>query len=234
MIIIGHRGAAGMEPENTIPSIEAAVRQGVDMIEFDLRVTTDRHLVVFHDANLLRIAGINKNIGDMTLKEINTTATHSGHPIPGFHEAMEAAGDVPVLLDCKGKGWAELAHEALKKYKGPTPAVTAMDTKEMFRFSELRPGIETYVSELTKPLEAIYRARLLGFTGISLNFWVLSPLAYYYAKKHNLKFLIFTVNHRFLARFLHFLYPKAAIITNVPHKLAPLAKRRNERSKGSA
>lgn len=231
MIIIGHRGAAGIEPENTIPSIKASVREGVDMIEFDVRVTKDQHLVVFHDGNLQRIAGLSKNIDEMTFAEINKTATHSGHPIPGFAEAMKAAGDTPVLIDCKGKGWAELVHKALKKHKGPTPAVTAADTEEMYRFSQLRPDIETYVSEFTRPFEGIYKARLLGFTGISLNFWVLSPLAYFYAKRHGLKFLIFTVNHRPFARFLHFLYPKAAIITNVPDKLMPLAKRRTGTAK---
>lgn len=227
MIIIGHRGAAGIEPENTIPSIEAAVREQVDMVEFDLRVTNDGQLVLFHDANLLRIAGINKNIDDMTLTEVNLTATRSGHPIPGFQEAMEAAANVPVLLDCKGKGWAEALHQQLKEFHGPTPAVTAIDTQEMFRFKQLRPDIETYVSELTKPFEGIYKAKLLDFTGISLNFWVMNPLAYHFAKKHGLKFMIFTVNQPLLARFLHLLYPRAAIITNVPHRLAPLAKRRN-------
>ncbi len=228
MIIIGHRGAAGIEPENTIPSIEAAVHERVDMIEFDLRVTKDGQLVVFHDPNLLRISGINKNISDMTLAEINVTTTKSGHPIPAFAEAIETAGDIPTLLDCKGKGWAKALHEALKKHNGPTPAVTAIDTEEMFRFKELRPEIETYVSELTKPFEGIYKAKTLNFTGVSLNFWVLNPLAYRYAIRNNLKFLIFTVNRPILARFLHLLYPKAAIITNVPHKLAPLAKRRSE------
>lgn len=235
MIIIGHRGAAGIEPENTVASIEAAVREGVDMIEFDIRVTKDKHLVVFHDGNLQRIAGVGKNIDEMTLSEINKTTTHSGHSIPGFQEAMKAAGDISVLIDCKGKGWAELLHKALMKHRGPTPAVTAVDTQEMFQFSQLRPDIETYVSEFTRPFEGIYKAKLLNFTGISLNFWVLNPLAYFYAKRNGLKFLIFTVNHRPFARFLHFLYPSAAIITNVPDKLMPLTKRsRAEKAKGSA
>ena len=230
MIIIGHRGAAGIEPENTIPSIEAAVRAGVDMIEFDVRVTKDNHLIVFHDASLKRMTGLKKNVDEMTLKEINLTTTHSGHPIPSFHEAMEAAGVLPVLIDCKGSGWADLLHKALKNHTGPTPAVTSVDAQEMFKFAGYRPNVETYISELTKPFEGIYKAKTLGFSGISLNFWVLNPLAYFYAKKNNLKFMIFTVNYRFLARFLHLFYPTAAIITNVPQKLAPLAKRRRDKA----
>lgn len=225
MIIIGHRGAAGIEPENTIHGIDAAVNLNVDMIEFDLRVTKDRQLVLFHDPNLLRITGANKNIHLMTLHEINTTITKSGHPIPILAEALEATGKVPLLIDCKGKGWGELLHEELKSYKGPVPTVTSIDTAEMLLFSRLRPDIPTYVSELTRPFEAIYKARLLNFTGISLNFWVLNPLAYYYARRNKLKFMIFTVNNIFLARFLHLFYPSAAIITNVPDKLMPLKKR---------
>lgn len=231
MIVIGHRGAAGIEPENTIPSIEAAVACGVDMIEFDLRVTKDKQLVVIHDQNLYRIAGVNKNVADMTLDEISTTVTYSGHPIPTFTEAMEAAHKTPVLLDCKGKGWAALLDKSLQDHLGPRPMVTAIDTQEMFRFAELRPDIETYVSELTKPFEAVYRARLLGFTGVSLNFWVMNPLAYHYSKRHGQKFMIFTVNRAFLARFLHFLYPTAMIITNYPDKLMPIRNRLRKKRK---
>lgn len=222
MILIGHRGAAGIKPENTIPSIEAAVEVGVDMIEIDLQVTKDDHLVLFHDPNLLRVAGMNKTIGGMTLEEINLIQTKSGHPIPTFEEALEAAGDIPLLLDCKGKGWSKALLRTLQGHVGPTPAVTAIDTAEMFSFSEKRPDIDTYVSELTRPFEAIYKAKLLKFTGLSLNFWVLGPIAYWYAKRSNLKFMIFTVNHLFLARFLHMLYPSAAIITNKPDKLMPV------------
>lgn len=222
MILIGHRGAAGIEPENTIPGIEASVRLGVDMIEFDIRVTKDNQLVLMHDPNLLRTAGKNRNINDMTMDEINTTVTKSGHPIPTIFEALEAAGDVPVLLDCKGKGWAEALNRDLKKHTGPRPAVTAIDTAEMFAFKKLRPDIKTYVSELTRPLEGMYKAKLLKFTGISLNFWVLSPVVYMYARHNKLDFMIFTVNNLYFARFLHFLYPSAAIITNVPDKLMPL------------
>ena len=231
MFIIGHRGAAGIEPENTIPSIEAAVREGVDMIEFDVRITRDGKLVAMHDANLLRIAGENKNIAHMTFDEINLIATHSGHPIPSFREALEAANGLPVLIDCKGKGWAEAVHRELKGYKGPAPSVTASDTNEMFRFSQLRPDCETYISELFRPFESLHDAKSIGFTGVSMIFWIINPIAYYYARRNKLKLMIFTINSPFLARLVHIFYPKAMIITNVPDKLAPLAKRRRGKAK---
>jgi hypothetical protein len=226
MIIIGHRGAAGIEPENTIPAIEAAVREGVDMIEFDLQVTKDKHLIVLHDDNLRRIAGKPDRIGDLTLKQINLTATHSGHPIPTLHEAIEAVGTIPVLLDCKGKGWATLVMREIKKYPDLSFAVTSQDRAELFKIACDRPDVETYISELIKPLEAIFTAKTLDLTGISLNFWVLNPLSYWYARRAKRKIMVFTVNKPWLARFIHFFYPRAEIITNVPHKLAKLSARR--------
>jgi len=234
MIIIGHRGAAGILPENTVASVMAAVKAGVDMIEFDARVTKDNKIVVFHDGNLQRIAGLNKAVDEMTLAELTATETNSGYPIPSIQEVMQAAKDVPVLVDCKGRNWSVALYEALKDYPSGSFALTAVDTQEMFRFREHYPSVKTYVSEFTKPFEGIYKASLLGFTGISLNFWVLNPLAYYYAKRKNLKFMIFTVNSKLLARFLDFFYPEAAIITNVPDKLLKHAKNRHKKQAGLA
>lgn len=51
---IGHRGAAGEAPENTMASFELAWRQGVDGIEFDVQLSSDGVPVVFHDARLAR------------------------------------------------------------------------------------------------------------------------------------------------------------------------------------
>lgn len=48
VIIIGHRGAAGLAPENTIPAIKKGI-QFADMIEFDLQPTIDRKIILFHD-----------------------------------------------------------------------------------------------------------------------------------------------------------------------------------------
>ena len=162
MIIISHRGAAGILPENTIPSIEAAVTEGVDMIEFDVQATKDGHLVVFHDDTLSRMTGVDKKISELTYKEISMTATYSGHPIPSFAEAMEAAGNIPVLIDGKGKNWAKLVLKALKNHKGPIPAVTGRDRSELIYISQKRPEIETYISELTKPFDAAHLKAVLS------------------------------------------------------------------------
>lgn len=52
--IIAHRGASGLVPENTLTAFVLAAEQGADMVELDLRLSKDGHLVVLHDASLER------------------------------------------------------------------------------------------------------------------------------------------------------------------------------------
>lgn len=52
--IIGHREAAGLEPENTPRPIEKALELGVDYIETDARLSCDGHLVFMHDETVER------------------------------------------------------------------------------------------------------------------------------------------------------------------------------------
>jgi len=50
--IIGHRGAAGLLPENTLAGFRKAMELGVDTVELDIRITADNEAVVYHDSRL--------------------------------------------------------------------------------------------------------------------------------------------------------------------------------------
>ena len=54
MLIIGHRGAAGLAPENTLDAMEAGIEAGADILEFDVRLTKDGVLVLVHDFHTMR------------------------------------------------------------------------------------------------------------------------------------------------------------------------------------
>jgi glycerophosphoryl diester phosphodiesterase len=54
MLIIGHRGASGTAPENTLASFEKAIRMGVKMIELDVHRCASGELVVIHDEKINR------------------------------------------------------------------------------------------------------------------------------------------------------------------------------------
>lgn len=70
MLIVGHRGGAGMAPENSLQCIEKGIQTGADMIEIDIHLTKDGELVVCHDQTIDRTTTGTGKIAEMTLSEI--------------------------------------------------------------------------------------------------------------------------------------------------------------------
>jgi glycerophosphoryl diester phosphodiesterase len=68
--IIGHRGAAALCPENTLPSFQAARDAGADMIELDVQQSIDGELIVFHDETLERLCGETAALASLTASEL--------------------------------------------------------------------------------------------------------------------------------------------------------------------
>jgi glycerophosphoryl diester phosphodiesterase len=68
--IIGHRGAAGEAPENTLVAFDEALRQGANMIELDVQGTRDGNVVIIHDTALDRTTNGRGPIGACSLTEI--------------------------------------------------------------------------------------------------------------------------------------------------------------------
>lgn len=69
-LIIGHRGASAVAPENTIAAFSEAIAAGADGIEFDVRLTRDGVPVIIHDNSLYRTAGLRHRIADLTWSEL--------------------------------------------------------------------------------------------------------------------------------------------------------------------
>jgi len=69
-IVVAHRGAPFVQPENTIPSFEAAVAAGADAVEFDVRLSADGVPVVLHDASVDRTTGGHGLARDLTVAEL--------------------------------------------------------------------------------------------------------------------------------------------------------------------
>ncbi|MFC5262448.1 glycerophosphodiester phosphodiesterase [Kribbella qitaiheensis] len=90
MIITGHRGALGSEPENTLRSFRRAVADGCDEIELDLRVTSDDHLVVMHDATVGRTTNGSGAVEDLTFEELRSLDAGLGEVVPTWAETVEA------------------------------------------------------------------------------------------------------------------------------------------------
>ncbi len=83
-VVYAHRGASGYEIENTIPSFELAIRMKADAVEFDVQLTYDGDVVVFHDFTLLRLLNVDKSVSELKTAEIkkyNLKNTVDGRPV---------------------------------------------------------------------------------------------------------------------------------------------------------
>lgn len=120
--VIGHRGAAGVAPENTLPSFDHAVAVGTHAVELDLQCTADGHLVVLHDPTVDRTTDGCGRVEEMSLEDIRrldagyrfTPDRGSSFPyrgrgvqIPTLDEVVERLGDLPLVMEIKSERAAE-------------------------------------------------------------------------------------------------------------------------------
>lgn len=123
---IAHRGLHRRDksvPENSLPAFEAAARIGYG-IEFDVHITTDGQLVVFHDDTLDRVCGVGGRIDDMSWEELKSCrlcGTEYGIPLLG--EVLSAIdGRSPIIVELKrgrnNRELCRLTYEALRDYNG--------------------------------------------------------------------------------------------------------------------
>ena len=107
MKILGHRGAAGTTPENTLPSFAKGLEYGVDGFEFDVQLTRDNEVVICHDERVDRTSDGVGWIKDFSLKELKQLnfGVEFGMfaAIPTFTELLEMLKGRSLILNVEIK-----------------------------------------------------------------------------------------------------------------------------------
>ncbi|MES2744724.1 MAG: glycerophosphodiester phosphodiesterase family protein [Bdellovibrionota bacterium] len=115
MKVVAHRGACTEALENTWEAFRKAVELGADRIELDVHLTADNHIVILHDEDFRRTAGLDKTLRQLTRKEIESTIKLSnGEGVPFLDEVSEDLLDKielnveikalgPAIVDAVGK-----------------------------------------------------------------------------------------------------------------------------------
>jgi len=102
---IGHRGAAGHAPENTLAALERAIELRVDLVEFDVRRTADGKLVLMHDDNVDRTTNGQGNVASLPLSVLCGLDAGSGERIPLLEEALGClSGRAGAMIEIKVPG----------------------------------------------------------------------------------------------------------------------------------
>ena len=113
--VIAHRGAAGSAPENTLASIEEAIRQGTDFVEIDVQENRDGTVVVIHDSDLMKVAGVATKVWDLSDQDLVDIDIGSWYApefgeqrVPTLQQVLDLArGKVKVNIELKYYGHEE-------------------------------------------------------------------------------------------------------------------------------
>lgn len=121
--LIAHRGGVvdSLRGENSMEALQEAIRRGYDMIEIDVRLTSDGILVTHHDASLKRTFGIDKPLSALTWKELFALKNKIGYRILPLEEVLkQAQAHLQIMIDLKIPGYNPDAFDKmiflLKKY----------------------------------------------------------------------------------------------------------------------
>jgi glycerophosphoryl diester phosphodiesterase len=144
VIVTGHRGAMGSEPENTLRSFRRAVRDGCDEIELDLRVTADGRLVVLHDATVDRTTDGSGAVADLTFDEVRALDAGLGEQVPTWAEAVAAVG-VRFQAEVKAEAAVPLLAESWRAHPdlARRTLVTSSHAEILLAVRRELPDVET-------------------------------------------------------------------------------------------
>ena len=105
---VGHRGAAGHAPENTLKSFSRAIELGCDMTELDVHLCGSGELVVIHDESVDRTTDGSGEVADLTLGELKQLNAGQEEKIPSLEEVLRLLkGRIMLNIELKGLGTAE-------------------------------------------------------------------------------------------------------------------------------
>jgi glycerophosphoryl diester phosphodiesterase len=236
-LIVAHRGASGIAPENTLAAFRRAVDQGADMIELDVRMTQDFHIVVHHDRDLKRTTGSRGKVWELTLQQLRLLDAGSwfhprfrGEQIPTLRQVLEAMPPhVKVNIEVKtdGEPRKRLAFEEVciliimeKKFEDRA-LVSSFDHKFLGRMHKLYPSIKT--GALFHPLRDRRKtpssiARKIGTSAFICSHSQLKQRLIEDARAHKIMTGVYVINQpEHLRKVLR--HEVDAIITDFPGKI---------------
>ncbi|MEA1951986.1 MAG: glycerophosphodiester phosphodiesterase, partial [Planctomycetota bacterium] len=99
--VTAHRGASAAAPENTMAAVKRAIEEGTDWVEIDVQETADDEVVVFHDSDFMKLAGVDLKIWDATMADLEKIDIGSRFA-PQFKD-QRVPTLAQVLDQCKGR-----------------------------------------------------------------------------------------------------------------------------------
>lgn len=201
--VIAHRGAAGIRPENTIASVRQAVEDQADWVEIDVQETADGQVVVMHDSDFMKQAGVDLKVWDATMDDLAQIDIGSWFDPAYAAERPALLSDVLEITREKSNLLIELkyyGHDvdlerrtiALVEAAGMSDQVATMSLKypAVQKMKDLRPDWTSGVLAAT----AIGDLSRLEADFIAVSTTIVGPRLVQAASSANKKLYVWTVN----------------------------------------
>jgi len=208
MLVIGHRGASGHAPENTLAAFRKAVALGATFIETDLQLSRDAHFVAIHDSTVNRTTNGKGEVHDLTLAQLRNLdagswfgSEFSGERIPTLEEILQFSkkNDVVFYLEIKPAGsWGgEHALVGALRDSGELARAVAIsfDAALVLRLRQIEPTLMTgllYDGQFERPAE---KAVEVGARQLIARGDLVTPVLLEQARTKDLQVVCWTVNH---------------------------------------
>lgn len=197
MLMIGHRGAMGCAPENTLLSIHKAIELGADWVEIDVHCVADK-LLVIHDETVDRTTNGRGKLIDYSFEELRALDAGLGQRIPILQEVLEVTvGKVGLNIELKGLGTGKVLTSLLRNtpetYKNKM-LVSSFLMPELEQVVRLNQHVKIGVLAGNNINESIAWATKLKAFSIHLRLQKVTPKWIDRAHDLGLKVYVYTVN----------------------------------------
>lgn len=171
MIIIGHRGAGGLAPENTLQALDKGIAYGAHELEVDIRVTSDNIPVLHHDMSL-HIGGQLIRIASHSLGELRQYKAD----LPTLSEALDYVGDraimhIEVKMGEPVEPVIQVISGHLSNQTNPKILLGSKSQNTLRQLHAALPDVPKVVIEPWSGVRASLRARELDTKRLSMNHW---------------------------------------------------------------
>ena len=198
MKIIGHRGAAGHAPENTLRSVAVALDLGVHGVEVDVHLVEGR-LVVVHDDRLERTTNGAGRVADARFDALRALDAGGGERVPTLDEvAALVLGRAGLVVELKGEGTAAAVArflDALPPARRADVVVSSFDHPQLAELRRLAPDVRVGALVAGVPLGLAAFATALGAHAVHMSLECLREPFVRDARERGLEAWVYTVNH---------------------------------------
>jgi len=200
LLCIGHRGAMGHAPENTLASIRKALEFGVPCVEIDV-YTVDSQLVVFHDSRLERTTNGTGYLLEQKFTDLRSLDAGNGEKIPTLKEVFEAIHlKAGVNIELKGPGTARPVAEFISEMRNvgwndDLILMSSFDHRELVQVRRMDPRIKLGAMMVGLPVDDAAFAVSLGAYSVHLSLDFIDRKFVDDAHSRGLRVFVFTVNH---------------------------------------